>query len=216
MSSDNEHEEPTPTPSEQLAQSTSTLLHALPSYLTPTIHLVTPSDLEDEDALVKVGRHKHGPASRAAGMVKRLMPIADAALGVEDEEEGGSGSASGRSEPVVAALNALALVFSITTRHDDALEQLEKIAYQASRLQDLAPAQLDELVRDASRTLLAAVLTFLRGALRKPGVSARRVPMGAAQMYAAGKQRLNGAIAAYDAVLHQHEQEDEEGDQDEE
>ena len=45
------------------------------------------------------------------------------------------------------------------------------------------------------------MLVFLRGALRKPGVNPRRLPMGAAAMYAAGKQRLNGAIAVYDTAL---------------
>ena len=37
------------------------------------------------------------------------------------------------SPSLVSALNALALIFAVTTRQDDALDQLEKIAYQASR-----------------------------------------------------------------------------------
>ena len=37
------------------------------------------------------------------------------------------------SPALVSALNALALIFAVTTRQDDALDQLEKIAYQASR-----------------------------------------------------------------------------------
>ncbi|EJD41607.1 hypothetical protein AURDEDRAFT_169264 [Auricularia subglabra TFB-10046 SS5] len=194
---------PPPTASETLAAATRELAGALPAYAPLAVRVLAPHDVREagapERALVGTARHKPGPASRAAAFVERLRPLVVAALDADEDAESDVMTA----EPVVAALNALALIYTITTRQDDALEQLEKIAYQASR------AAVHPELQDACASLLAAVLVFLRGALRKPGVSARRLPVGGAQMYAAGKTRLNGAIALYDAALHRVEADDE-------
>ncbi|KAH7102230.1 hypothetical protein BKA62DRAFT_700764 [Auriculariales sp. MPI-PUGE-AT-0066] len=161
-------------------------------------------------------RHKATPAARAVQYVRRVAPLVKVA-GVDGDALA--------SAPLVAALNALALIFAVTTRQDDALDQLEKIAYQASRaplsssrrrantsssssphhpqqMADLALADPPHQLRLPATVLVSAVLGLLRGALRRagpPGTLRGRAPLGGAQAYAAAKGRLNLAVSGWDA-----------------